>query len=229
MFKFLSCCSVIFLLSACDSGSSSSSNSSGTNQQSNQSSQYEQYIEASKSTLTTDVKEALNYMGDEERLAYDLYLKLYETSGTNQFYNIATKSEIEHITAVQQMLVKYDINDTELYNHNVEDLEAGAYANEHINQLYDELYTKGVKTKQDALEVGCIVEVVDVDDLDLYITNAIDSNASDVQGVFEYLRAGSYNHYWAFDTGLKNLGVSEGCCSLGETYCKTQEEYPSNH
>jgi hypothetical protein len=225
MFKFLSYCSVILLLSGC--GSSSSSND--TNNQDNQSSQYEQYIEASKSNLSDDVKEALNYMGDEERLAYDLYLKLYDTSGANQFYNIATKSEIEHITAVKQMLEKYDINDTELYNHEVEDLNAGEYANEHINELYEELYTKGIKTKQDALEVGCIVEVVDVDDLDLYIGYTIDSNASDVQGVFEYLRAGSYNHYWAFDTGLKNLGINDGCCSLGETYCKTVQEYPSSH
>jgi hypothetical protein len=96
--------------------------------------------------------------------------------------------------------------------------------------LYETLYNKGVMTLQDALEVGCMVEVVDVDDLDKYIEYTIESNASDVQGIFEYLRAGSYNHYWAFDNGLKNIGVSEGCCSLEDTYCKTTTEYPStNH
>jgi len=36
-------------------------------------------------------------------------------------------------------------------------------------------------------------------------------------------------NYWAFDRALKNIGVSEGCCSLGEEYCKTEEEFPSSN
>jgi hypothetical protein len=32
------------------------------------------------------------------------------------------------------------------------------------------------------------------------------------------------NNYWAFDSGLINIGISEGCCSLGDEYC--QPEYP---
>ena len=40
---------------------------------------YQDYIDAPKSTLSQDVIDALNYMGDEERLAYDVYLKLYDS------------------------------------------------------------------------------------------------------------------------------------------------------
>jgi hypothetical protein len=40
--------------------------------------------------------------------------------------------------------------------------------------------------------------------LDKYILLAEQSNASDVITVFNFLRDGSYNHYWAFDEGLKN-------------------------
>ena len=69
-----------------------------------------------------------------------------------------------------------------------------------------------------------MVEVVDVTDLDEYIQLAQTSEAIDVVDAFNILRDGSYNHYWAFDEGLKNIGISEGCCSLGDTYC--HPEYP---
>jgi hypothetical protein len=58
------------------------------------------------------------------------------------------------------------------------------------------------------------------------MTQATTSNASDVLVVFDFLREGSYKHYWAFDNGLKNMGVSDGCCSLGTTYC--HPEYPQS-
>jgi Uncharacterized protein domain (DUF2202). len=73
---------------------------------------------------------------------------------------------------------------------------------------------KGVASKQAALEVGCMVEVVDVDDLDRYIEQAKASNATDIVDAFsDVLRQGSYNHYWAFDKGLKNNGYSSRLCS----------------
>ena len=71
-----------------------------------------------------------------------------------------------------------------------------------------------------------MVEVTDVDDLNRYIEIA--EGREDLIATFDFLRSGSYNHYWAFDRGLKKLGVNDGCCSLGEEYCKTEEEYPGN-
>ena len=58
------------------------------------------------------------------------------------------------------------------------------------------------------------------------ITLSQNEKASDLVTVFSFLRDGSYNHYWAFDEALKGKGVSDGCCSLGTTYC--HPEYPKN-
>jgi len=191
-----------------------------------------------KSELSQDLANTISYMGNEERLAYDVYNKLYQEWGTKQFSNIP-KSEYKHITAVQKLAQKYTMNDdvdftnTDLpalgyVNTPIEDMEAGSYDISKIQGLYDDLTSMGSASEIDALKVGCIVEVVDVTDLDGYIALAKSSNASDVETVFEYLRSGSYNHYWAFDKGLKNKGVSDGCCSLGTidgtNYCHT--EYP---
>ena len=187
--------------------------------------------------LSEDVKNDLAYMGNEERLAYDIYNKLYLSfPDLQQFDKIPTKSEIKHIEAVKALVVKYGINGEELSITDVEsdllspqarlDLVAGTYDITAIQDLYNTLLAKGEQSAEDALQVGCMVEVTDIDDLDKYIVDAIDSEADDVLRVFNFLRDGSYNHYWAFDKGLKNLGVENGCCSAGDAYCKTVEEYP---
>jgi len=196
------------------------------------------------STLTQELKDAIAYMGNEERLAYDVYMNLYEyhmTNGTQiaQLQNIASRSEQTHVGIVQSIVQKYDLGADDLTditdgvadnNVSFEDMPRGEYDIPAIQDLYDALYTKGTVSPQDALEVGCLVEVTDINDLDHYLTLAQDSEAADVQIAFEVLRDGSYSHYWAFDKGLKALGVTEGCCSLGTidgvNYC--HPEYPQN-
>lgn len=195
------------------------------------------------STLTQELKDALAYMGNEERLAYDIYMNLYayyleNGDAIRQFKNIAERSESRHIAIVQDLVKRYNLGASDLTN--VEnptadntvaqaEMPAGQYDVPAIQELYDTLYAKGIQSRQDALEVGCMVEVTDVDDLDKYITYAEDANATDVLEGFKILRDGSYKHYWAFDKGLKNMGVAEGCAVLGDAYAKTQEEYPSSH
>ena len=106
----------------------------------------------------------------------------------------------------------------------------GEFGIQEIKDLYEALYEKGSQSQQDALEVGCMVEVTDINDLNEDILIAEETNASDLVAVFNNLRDGSYSHYWAFDKGLKNLGVTDGCCSLGTingvNYC--QPDYPQN-
>jgi hypothetical protein len=74
-------------------------------------------------------------------------------------------------------------------------------------------------------EVGCMVEVTDINDLNEDIEIA--QGADDLVTTFEHLRSGSYTHYWAFDRALKTMGVADGCCILGDDFCKTAAEYPS--
>ena len=194
-------------------------------------------IDAPTSVLSEELANTLSYMGNEERLAYDVYNYLYTQFGTKQFTNIATKSEYKHITAVQNLVQKYKYNDSIDFtnvdmpslgymNTPIEEMEAGRYDISTIQNLYDDLTAQGSNSEIDALKVGCIIEVVDVTDLDRDIAIAQNENATDVITVFNFLRNGSYNHYWSFDKGLKNKGISDGCCSLGTTYC--HPEYPQN-
>jgi hypothetical protein len=192
-----------------------------------------------KSELSTALQESLAYMGNEERLAYDIYTTLYNYhnengEAINQLQNIPSRSEIKHVGIVQDLVKRYDINVSELSNVSnpvkdkdvaFEDMRTGEYDITAIQELYNALYTKGIKSKQDALEVGCMVEATDINDLDKYIAQAEEANATDVIAGFNVLRDGSYNHYWAFDKGLKKIGVDAGCGVLGEEYVK---DYPQN-
>lgn len=193
------------------------------------------------STLTQDIKNTLAYMGNEERLAYDVYNYLYNhhlqtNVDIKQLTNIATKSEAVHIQTVQLLVQKYitspsdftnvSLTDLDLMYADVSSMPAGVYDIAEIQTLYNELIIKGSQSQQDALEVGCMIEVVDINDLAADITIAKDSNASDVVTAFEFLRDGSYKHYWAFDKGLKNMGITDGCCSFDNNYC--HPEYPTN-
>jgi len=190
-------------------------------------------IASEKSILTQELQDSITFMYSEEKLAKEVYLNLYAVQPAKQLYNIATKSEIYHVDAVDRLAIKYDLNST-LYPDTTTPYDPtalstftdGKFPVVEIQELYDLLYEKGIQSQQDALEVGCMVEVTDVDDLDRYITQATDANASDVLTIFNYLRDGSYNHYWAFNRGLTNLGISDGCCSLGTDYC--HPEYPQD-
>jgi len=197
-------------------------------------------IDAPVSKISQELLNTIAYMGNEERLAYDVYNALYAQYGTQQFTKIATNGEYQHIAAVQELVQKYMLSDVESFtnvdlpslgyqNTAIEDMEAGTYDISHIQELYDTLVSQGSTSEIDALKVGCIIEVVDVNDLNEDIVLADSDNADDIVDVFNFLRNGSYNHYWAFDKGLKNKGVSDGCCTLGAEYCKTVEEYPSSH
>jgi len=186
--------------------------------------------------LTPEVEETLAYMGNEERLAHDVYMNLYTYHLANgleikQLFNIAQNGETQHIDIVQSLVQKYNLDGANLVENPVAnssvtqaDMPSGEYGIPAIQALYDTLYAKGILSQQDALEAGCMVEVTDVNDLDRDIAIAEAAGAQDVVDAFNVLRDGSYSHYWSFDTGLKNLGITDGCCSLGTDYCRP--DYP---
>jgi len=191
-------------------------------------------VDSDYSNLTDEQKHALAYMWHEEKLAYDIYVVLNENTPSDQLKNIANKSETKHIELVQDLVEKYNLDITSAVDYEngyseevLESMPIGEYKISKIQDLYNILYDKGINSLQDALEVGCIVEVTDIDDLDKYIDES--EGAQDLIDTFTILRDGSYKHYWSFDKGLKNLGIENGCCSLGVIdgidYC--HEEYPN--
>jgi hypothetical protein len=230
-----------FLLTACSGGSSNNGSDTGTSSSSVSQlpNTVQDAINGEKSTMTSELKNTLSFMGNEERLAYDIYNALYKQfPNLKQLNNIATKAEYKHIEAVQLLVRKYIDNENDFTNidssplgykdTDISDMKAGIYDIQSIQSLYDALYGKGLNSEKDALEVGCMVEVTDIDDLNKKIEVAQQSKADDIEEVFDFLRKGSYKHYWAFDRTLKKKDITEGCCSLGTidgvNYC--HNEYP---
>ena len=112
------------------------------------------------STLTQELKDSITYMYNEEGLAYDVYLNVYNMLLKNdvnvsQLQNIATNSEIKHIDAVNELAIKYDLNmttyDPTLEPYSKEGIGDCKYSVQHIQNLYDALYPKGIKSKKDDL------------------------------------------------------------------------------
>ncbi|CAA6817477.1 MAG: Unknown protein [uncultured Sulfurovum sp.] len=233
-FKSMIAIGLVAGLVGCGSSNSSSENEE-THEEGQTPSTVTDALNSGESTLSPELRDSITYMYSEEGLAHDVYLNIYKIQAVNQLKNIATNSEVKHIEAVNQLAEKYDLNITKYPDtdkpYSTDDLErygSGEFPVEPIQELYNVLYDKGIQSKIDALEVGCMVEVVDIDDLNAFMAQAEASNAQDVWDVFDFLRKGSYNHYWAFDKGLKNMGIDDGCCSVpdyeGHQFC--HPEYP---
>ena len=235
--SLLSTAMIVAFIVSCGDGDSNVSNQTNTTNfpyDPQALSVLEQIETLPKEDLTEEEISSLIFMWNEEKLAKDLYYKLAETypeyNVSQTFYNIATNSEAIHQESVEILLNKYKLSiDNQPYDENRDlnnDYPPGAFSLQEIQTLYDQLLNKGSASIEDALKVGCIVEVTDVNDLNARL--AIVDN-QDIIKDFEFLRQGSYNHYWAFDKALKSIGIQDGCCSLGEEYCKTLEEYPPSN
>lgn len=138
----------------------------------------------------------LLFMREEEKLARDVYLTLYEQWELPIFSNIA-QSEQTHTEAVRQLIEKYGLVDP------VTDDALGVFANEELQDLYNQLVEEGSDSITAALRVGATIEDLDIKDLDEQL--ALTDNA-DITMVYENLQRGSRNHLRSFTTQLKRLG-----------------------
>jgi len=178
-------------------------------------------VQAMQQTQTTiaandELISIIRYMDNEEKMARDIYNVLYEFHADRgealpQLASIA-QSEQQHVSMVEQLCDKYGVEKASA-------LPVGQFSVDAIQNLYGQLYDKGVQSAVDALQVGCMVEVVDIEDLERDIAAAQNLGASDVVDVLRALESGSYVHYKSFDYALKSRGVADGCCSAGEAYC----------
>jgi hypothetical protein len=142
----------------------------------------------------TDIEEAaLLYMREEEKLARDTYLAMYEIWGLPIFQNIAD-SEQTHTDAVKTLIDRYGLQDQFAS-------EQGVFYNQTLQDLYDQLVEQGSKSLADALKVGAAIEEIDIIDLQESLEEV---EKDDIQQVFENLLRGSYNHLRAFVNTLEN-------------------------
>jgi len=143
--------------------------------------------------LTQAEIDSLIFMREEEKLARDVYLALYDIWGLSIFQNIAN-SEQSHMDAVGNLLAAFKLPDP------ADSSPAGVFTNTDLQGLYDELIELGEQSLADALKVGAAIEEIDILDLEESLEITEDSS---IQRVYENLLKGSKNHLRAFTSTLE--------------------------
>ncbi len=140
----------------------------------------------------------LLFMREEEKLARDVYITLYNEWNARVFNNIS-QAEQKHMDALLGLLDKYGLEDPVL--------GFGKFADEELQELFDALVATGLESKLDALMVGALIEEVDIEDLVLAMDR---TKKTDILNVYGNLLAGSENHLNAFVRNIEAI--------TGETY-----------
>lgn len=141
----------------------------------------------------------LLYMREEEKLAHDVYVALFNASGAQVFANIA-ESETEHTEAIRQLILSHGLPDPAATT------APGVFVNADLQATYDKLVASGQASLKDALAVGCLIEEKDIQDISDRIALVVDE--PDIVQVYEHLLCGSRNHLRAFNSNLLKQGVT---------------------
>ncbi len=137
--------------------------------------------------LTASEEEDLLTLREEEKLARDVYLYAYDKYGLDIMNNIS-QSEQMHMDEVLSLLNKYGLEDPAIPVR-------GAFNNETLQTLYNDLTVQVDASELDALIVGATIE-----DLDIYDIEDFESRTekSDILDVYAKLTCGSRNHMRGF-------------------------------
>jgi hypothetical protein len=145
----------------------------------------------SPGTLTPVEVYHITYMREEEKLARDVYLTLYELYPVPIFDNIS-ESEQRHMDALERLIVKYDLEDP-VINDGLGEFTNSVY----FTDLYIKLVANGEASYCGALQVGIAIEDLDIADIETALDEVV---AKDVIRVLTNLLNGSYNHSNAFES-----------------------------
>lgn len=148
--------------------------------------------------ISPEERTSLVFMREEEKLARDVYISLYNKWGSRIFNNISS-SEQTHMEAVLILLNKYGIPDPVGSN------PIGVFNNAALQTLYNELVANGKWSVLDAYKVGATIE--DLDIFDLQNAMALVDN-QDIELVYSMLTKGSRNHLRAFYSNILKVGGS---------------------
>jgi hypothetical protein len=143
-------------------------------------------------SLDANEMAGLLYMREEEKLAHDVYVTLYQQWGLPVFNNIAN-SETRHQIKVAELLDNYQIP------QNIGNNPVGVFVNPDLQQLYNNLVLQGSQSLTEALKVGVLIEETDIADLQARLSQ---TDNLDIQQVYNNLLNASYNHLNSFSSNL---------------------------
>ncbi len=139
----------------------------------------------------------LSFMREEEKMARDVYITLYEVWQTPIFANIS-RAEQQHMDQIKLLLDRYELPDPATE-------ETGVFTNPDIQALYDSLVERGRTSQIEGLQVGALIEEVDIADLQ----NALaETENPALETIYTNLMNGSYNHLRGFVRNIENLGYA---------------------
>ncbi|MDD3591085.1 MAG: DUF2202 domain-containing protein [Sulfurovum sp.] len=148
---------------------------------------------SSTQTLTEAQKDKLFFIYQEEKVARDVYITLGNIyTDENTFASIQV-SEQRHMDAARGLCEKYGVDISE-----VDEGRVGHFVLPVLQELYDTCVSTGEESRLDALKIGELIELTDIDDLE----EASVGMPGDVVNVFGNLKEGSYNHLDAFRTAI---------------------------
>ena len=148
--------------------------------------------------LSDEEEAGLLFMREEEKLARDVYVYLYDLYPLPVFNNIS-KSEQRHTDAIKNLIDRYELEDP------VSEDFPGVFKDKNLQSLYDELIKGGSIDRVSALMAGALIEETDILDI-VELTKTVDNQ--DITMVYNNLLRGSHNHLKAFVNVLKVNGVN---------------------
>jgi hypothetical protein len=137
---------------------------------------------------------------EEEKVAYDVYMYLYEKYDNLVFKNIA-QNEKDHMIKMKELINTYNLNDP---LSGTED-SRGVFTNKKMQGLYDEMIMGGNYGVVDAMRASARFEETDIQDLRNNI--AISSDPT-ILAVYQILEASSQDHLRALVKYIKEEGIS---------------------
>ncbi|WP_457571224.1 DUF2202 domain-containing protein [Desulfovulcanus sp.] len=169
--------------------------------------------------LSKEEKAGLIKMREEEKLARDVYKKLYGLWNLPIFTHIAL-SEQRHMDAIKSLLDKYNLSDP------VVDTTVGVFTSPEMQKLYNTLVKQGSKSLIDALKVGATIEDLDIKDLQDFLRQ---TDNTDIKIIYQNLAKGSRNHLRAFTSQLSMNGAKYNAQYLSPAEVESIITSPQEH
>ena len=146
--------------------------------------------------ISVNEERDLIFLREEEKVARDAYLKIFDVNEIDIFMNIADVEQ-SHTDAVKILLDKYLIADP------VTDDTVGLFTNPDLQAIYDDLVSAGSQSLEAAIKVGLEVEELDIKDIRIFRGRA---DNEDILLVYESLEKDSRNHLRSFWKLLTDKG-----------------------
>jgi hypothetical protein len=146
--------------------------------------------------LTEEQKDMLFYIYQEEKVARDVYITLGNIYTDENTFAYIQLSEQRHMDSARGLCEKYGVS-----TEGVDEDAVGSFVLPVLQELYDTCVSEGEKSLLDALKIGELIEVTDIEDLE----HASVGMPEDVVSVYESLKEGSLSHLDAFQNAISRI------------------------